>query len=219
MTANLHPIPLLDDDYSTGGDLLPTRASGVTIDRDDNLVTSGTVTAASFAGAIQGTILFSLHSAREVDANGDVGNLAAAGGILASDSTPILRADAAESEEISWATGNVDPIAFQTSLPSGFDGSANATVELEVYSGATDAATFTIETSWDGGALVSDSASDAATKSATVHTISATIAAADIPNTAKRLTMAITPTNAHATNAYQICSVRLLYKQTVAAFA
>jgi hypothetical protein len=152
---------------------------------------------------------FSLNDFREVDASGDAGAIAANGGLLASDTTPILRADANESLEISWATGNVDAIQCMATLPPDFDGTANATLDLWVASGATDAATFTVETSWDGGAQVTDSADDSGTKSATVHKITATIAAADIPNTARRVTIALTPTNAHATDAYKIVAAAL----------
>lgn len=157
-------------------------------------------------GAV-GFIGVSLTDLREVDANGDVGNGAANGGLLASDTTPILRGSAAETMEVAWATGNVDPIAFHVVLPPDFNGAANVTVDLWVRSGATDAATFTVESGWDDGALVSDSASDAATKSATLHKITATIAAADIPDTARLLTIALTPTNAHATDEYALLGV------------
>jgi hypothetical protein len=146
----------------------------------------------------------SLNDFREVDASGDVGAITANGGILASDTTPILRGDANETAEIVWATGNVDPISAQLVLPPDFDGAANVTVDLWVRSGSTNAATFTVESGWDGGALVTDSASDAGTLSAALHKITATIAAADIPNTARLLTLVLTPTNAHATDVYAL---------------
>ena len=158
-----------------------------------------------------------LDSWREVDAGGDYANIAANGGVLASDTTPILRADAAESVEISWATGNVDPIQRQFMVPPNADDTADATIELWVYSGVTDAATFTVETSWDGGAKVTDSASDAGTKSATAHKITATIAAADIPVGATRCTLCLVPTNAHAADAYQLVGSRVLFKGTALA--
>lgn len=164
--------------------------------------------------AAVGFIGLSVYDFREVDANGDVSNIAANGGILASDTTPILRGNAAETAEISWATGNVDPISTQVVLPPDFKGSSNVTIDLWVYSGATDAATFTVETGWDGGALVSDSADDSATKSGTLHKITATVAAADIPDTARLLTLALTPTNAHATNAYQLLGVGINFTRT-----
>jgi hypothetical protein len=154
----------------------------------------------------------SLLNWREVDSSGDVGNIAANGGLLASDTTPILRADAAESFEINWAASNSDPIACQWMLPNDFDGTANVTVDMWVLSGTTDAASFTIETSWDGGALVSDALDDASTKSATVHKLSATIAAADIPDAPNFLTMALTPP-AHTTNAISLLGVRINYKR------
>lgn len=154
----------------------------------------------------------SLYSFREVSSGGDVGNLAAVGGILASDSTPIMRGDAAETAEISWATGNADIIGTHIPLPIDFSGASDVTVQLQVYSGATDDASFTVETGWDGGALVSDTADDSATLSATKHTITATIAAADIPNSARNLTLMLTPAT-HASDAIQLCGVTIIYER------
>lgn len=154
----------------------------------------------------------SLFAFREVDANADVGNIVANGGTLASDTTPILRGDAANSQEISWATGNVDPIACQFPLPFDFDGTQDVTVELFVYSGSTDAATFTIKSGWDGGAQVTDTADDSSTKSATLHKITATIDKSDIPDTARNLTLVLTP-GTHGTNAIQLTACNLSYER------
>jgi hypothetical protein len=154
-------------------------------------------------------IPLSLNDFRETDANGDVGAIAANGGILASDTTPILRgASGVISQELSWAASNSDPIVAQLSLPEDFDGRNDVLVELWVNSGTTDAATFSVATSWDGGATVTDSASDANTKSATTHKISAVISAADIPDSASSLTLMLTP-GAHTTNAIQLTNVRV----------
>lgn len=156
-------------------------------------------------------IPLSLNDFREADANGDVGAITANGGILASDTTPILRgASGLISQEVSWATGNADPIVCQMALPPDFDGRNDVQVDLWVYSGTTDAATFTVASSWDAGATVSDTASDASTKSATIHKITATIAAADVPDTAAFVTLLLTPA-AHATNAIQLVAARLTY--------
>lgn len=157
----------------------------------------------------------SLYSFREVTSGGDVGNLAAVGGLLASDSTPIMRGDAAETAEISWATGNTDIIATHITLPKDFSGAGDVLVELQVYSGTTDDATFTVESGWDGAALVSDTATDAAA-SATKKTITATIAAADIPDSARNLTLILTPA-AHATDTIQLCGVCVVYERLRAA--
>jgi hypothetical protein len=170
--------------------------------------------AALFRHLMSASVGLSLHNFREVDANNDQGAIAANGGILASDTTPILRGNAAETTEISWATGNADPVSTQITLPFDLDADQDVTVELWVNSGSTDAATFTVESGWDGGAVVSDSASDTATKSATTHKITATIAAADIPDGARLLSLQLTPA-AHATNAIQLLGCALLYTRKV----
>ncbi len=159
-------------------------------------------------------IVLSLHSFREVDANGDVGNIVANGGVLASDTTPILRANAAETLEIAWAAGNADPIATQVGLPEDFDGGEQVDVELLALTdnaggGGIDAASFTVETGWDGGALVSDSATDSV-PATTVHTVSAVVAAADIPDEPKSLVLALTPA-AHAADPTMLQGVRIWY--------
>lgn len=161
------------------------------------------------------TIRVSLADLREVDSSGDFGNIAANGGLLASDTTPILRADAAESVEISWAASNSDPVGWDTSLPVDFDDTGDVTVDLWVYSGTTDAADISIETSWDGGAKVVDAVSDTATKSATVHKLTATIANGDIPAGAHNLTINLVPP-AHTTNAIGLTGMRINYQPKLA---
>lgn len=149
-----------------------------------------------------------LTSFREVTTGGDVGNVAAIGGVLASDTTPILLGDAAEAMEITWATGNVDDIATVFTSPLRLDITRACYIDLWVASGSTDAATFVVETSDNGSAKVTDSASDSSTKSATIHKITATIAAGDIAAGAA-VTLNLTPPT-HATNAILLygCSFR-----------
>lgn len=152
---------------------------------------------------------FSLYDFREVDANSDIGNAAANGGLLASDTTPILRGNAAETQEISWAASNSDIIATQRALPIDFSGADDVLVELWVNSGTTDPASFTVETGWDGGALVSTAATDGA-KSATTHKITATIPQASVPDSPSFLTLVLT-LGAHTTDAAQLLAVRISY--------
>lgn len=164
----------------------------------------------------QAPILIPLGGWREVDASGDVANTAGGAGVLSSNTTPILRGDTAESWEISWAATNQDPIQFATSLPPDFDGTANATLDLWVYTdnaggGGIDAATFTVETGWDDGALVSDTATDG-TPATSWHKITTTIAAADIPDAPSNLSIALTPA-AHANDPIQLVGARLNYKR------
>ncbi|NBC17449.1 MAG: hypothetical protein GVY18_09080 [Bacteroidetes bacterium] len=159
--------------------------------------------------AFSSALLLSLFDFREVDSNGDVGNASANGGVLASDTTPILRGDSNESQEISWATGNTDIIAMQCALPPDFDGADDVTVALWVKSGTTDAATFTVETSWNGASLVSDTATDS-DNSATAHKVTATVAAADVPDDAAYMTLLLTP-GSHSTDTIELLAARVEY--------
>lgn len=152
-----------------------------------------------------------LNLARKVSSGGDVGNIAAIGGLLASDTAPILRGDSAESVEISWATGVVDSVQWELDFPTSYqalDDTRDAYLDLDVYSGTTNAADFVVETSWNGGAMVADAA--VATATATPHRVRVTIAAADIPTAVRRVTIAITPPT-HATNAIQLVGATFSY--------
>ncbi len=163
-----------------------------------------------------GSLLLSLFDFREVTSGGDVGNIAANGGILASDTTPILRGDAAESQEIAWAAGNSDVIAGQLTLPADVDGTKPITIDLFVYTdntggGGIEAATFTVETSWNGGAVVSDTATDS-TPAVSIHKVTATVAAADIPDSPSFLTLMLTP-GTHANDPVQLVGARINYSR------
>jgi hypothetical protein len=142
---------------------------------------------------------------------GDVGNIVANGGVLASDTTPTLLGNSTGiTQELTWATANVDQVLANFVLPADFDGREDVIVELWVASGTSDAATFTIASAWNGGASVTDTASDAATLSATVHKITATISAADIPDTASYVSFSFTP-GAHATDTIVLRAIRISY--------
>lgn len=157
----------------------------------------------------------SLHDFRETDVNGAVGAIAANGGILASDTTPIMRNTSGKiSQEISWAASNSDPILLQKMLPEDFNSSEDVLVEMWVNSGTTDAATFTVGTSWDGGATVSTTVTDGA-KSATTHKITAVIPSSSLPASPSYLSVMLTPA-AHTTNAIQLTAVRMGYLPKVA---
>lgn len=164
------------------------------------------------SGGVQGRLGIPLHNFRLMTSGADVGNIAAIGGVGASDSDPILRGDANNSQEWSWANGaHVGAIGTEVPLPNDFDGSQDATLELDVYSGSSDAATFTVDCSFDGGSKVTYTATDGA-KSATRHTITATLLAADLPDSCKTASILLTPA-AHATNAIQLCRAAVRFNR------
>lgn len=124
---------------------------------------------------------------REVTTAGAVGAIAANGGVHASDTTPIHGAAAtSEAWQLTWAAGNSDIIQCQKVLPPDFDGREDVLVELWVLTdnsggGGIDPGSFSVLTSWDNGAQVTDTATDSV-PATTVHKITATIAAADVPD-------------------------------------
>lgn len=159
-----------------------------------------------------GFIPLPLVTAREAT-TGDVGAIAANGGLLASDTTPALSGTASTvSQQALWAASNVDQILWDLPLPEDFDGRDDVLVDILVASGGTtNLASFTVTTSWDGGADVTDTATDPAA-STTYHTITATIAAADIPDAATTVSLALTPA-AHGTDTIAVKAVRIRYTQ------
>jgi hypothetical protein len=162
-----------------------------------------------------GCVDIPLSSFREVDADGDVGNLAAVGGTLASDSTPFLEGGGTTNAwRIAWATGNVDRIASSVCLPSDFNGAANVTVQFIVASAGTTNSfnAAVLVTNWDGGADVVDALTDTATT--TVKVAPGTVAAADVPNAALTVTVSLTPPT-HATDILYMYGCRILYTKIV----
>ncbi len=162
------------------------------------------------------SILFSLMDWREVTSAGAVGNQAtAAGGVLASDTTPIMGAEATtESLSIQWAAGNSDVIQASIALPDDFDGRDEAWLELYVLTdntggGGIEAATFTVNTSWDNGTQVVDTATDD-TPAVTSHKVIAKIAAADIPDAPGYVNIQILP-GTHANDPVRLLGAKLTY--------
>ena len=156
-----------------------------------------------------GYVTVPLASFREVDANGDVGAITANGGILASDTTPILRGSSAESFEIAWAASNNDAIQAAISLPRDLDDTRDVTFLVTTSSaGTTDLASFTFETGWDNGTLVSDTCTGLA--STTITDCTVTVAAADVPASPKNVSIVLAPT-AHTTDVKLLHGVVMRY--------
>lgn len=155
-------------------------------------------------------IPLSLSQFREVDSNGDVGTTSSIGGVLASNTTPILRAGSTECMEIFWAASDVDVVSVALSLPADLDDTADAYVDLFVQANTTDQApTFSVLSSWNAAAQITDTAT--AVTATTVQTITATIASGDIPASSTFVTFQLVPAT-HGTSAFQLHGARLRYK-------
>lgn len=159
---------------------------------------------------------FSLAEAREVDANGDVGAIAAACGVLGSDTTPIYQSNTPGSDgdnaaRIAWAASNNDPIMFQCALPPHLDSTKDLTLSFLILSaGATDAVGFTVESWFNVGDTKVTDTSGTADNTAGGTVVTATIAADDIPTAAAGgfLTFTIAPV-AHTTDIMYLYGLKL----------
>jgi hypothetical protein len=139
-----------------------------------------------------------------------VGNIAANGGLLASDTTPILgpiNGATAGCQRIQWASSNNDVVMFQVSLPANMYVDGDITLSARIASGGTtNAVGFTV-TSYFGetGAAVTDTTGT--NQTTTYSMVTATIAAADVV-AASVLTVSLTPA-AHTTDTLNLTGLSL----------
>jgi hypothetical protein len=198
--------------------VISTTAATVSIADAGSFTSTATVEAAlqeiyQSLISVQGFIPISLMQLREA-ATMAVGNIAANGGLLASDTTPILQPINGATDgcqEVVWAASNNDVVIFQTPLPPNLDDTADLVLHARIRSGGTtDAVGFTVE-SWfnEGDTKVSDTSETNQTN--TWAEKIATIGNADVPAGAQTLTIALTPA-AHTTDNMQLSALWLEYK-------
>lgn len=149
---------------------------------------------------------------REVASN-DIPNTAAIGGILTTDSTPAyeyVNGDTDSQHRLRWASSNSDAITTSIPIPDDMDRTQDVTLYIRGESAGTTnvTTTFTVETFWDeGDTKVSDTS---AAMAAAVGNRAATIAAADIPDTAETVSIELT-LGAHTTDAIDVYAIWLEY--------
>lgn len=166
--------------------------------------------------SVQGFVPISLMSLREA-ATMAVANAAGNGGVLASDTTPILQPINGATDgcqELVWAASNNDAVITQIALPPDLDDAADLVVHMRIRSGGTtDAVGFTVD-SWfnEGDTKVVDTSETNQTN--TWAEKIATIAAADVPAGAQTLTLSLTPV-AHTTDNMQMSALWLEYKTKI----
>lgn len=157
-----------------------------------------------------------INSWRE-STNFDVGAIAANGGILASDTTPILEAINAATDgcqRITWAASNNDQIVTAIPLPPNLDVTADLVLHTRIASaGTTDAVGFTVDTFFnEGDTKVVDTSET--NQTVTYAEKITTIAAADIPAGAQTITIGLTPV-AHTTDIMYLTATWLEYTGTL----
>lgn len=201
-----------------------TTAATVSVADSGNIITATTVEAAlaeifTNALTIQAFIPISLYSLREVSAGLAVANVAGNGGVLASDTTPILKPINGATDGcqvVQWAAGNADPIAFQVALPPNLNDAADLVLHGRIACSATalNIPSLTMASYFNEGdtAVADTMAASAATT--TFAEVTGTIAHADVPAGAQTLTCKLTP-GTHASAAWSLSALWLEYKSKV----
>ena len=174
------------------------------------------VTAAKLNGALAtGFIPLMLASWREV-ASDDIQNLAAHGGILAKDSTPILEytnGDTDSAIRLNYAAADVNEIAIQIPLPPDLDVTGDIEIHLRAaMGGATDSPAMASDVFFnEGDTKVEDTVTVDQDTTVTEYTI--TVAAADVPAGAQTMSIELTP-GAHGTDALHVYAIWIEYTRT-----
>lgn len=197
--------------------VVSTTAATVSIADSGNIITGVTVEAALAELMVgmktaQGFVPIPLQAFREV-ASGVVGNAAANGGVLASDTTPIMTSINAATDgcqKILWAASNNDVIAASIPLPPDLDDGAAVVVHARIVSaGTTDAVGFTVSV-WVNEGDTKVDATSGTNQTTTWAEVTASIGAGDIPAGAQTMTIFLTPV-AHTTDTLSLSAVWLEY--------
>ncbi len=199
-------------------------ASAISIADAGNFTTTAQVEAAlqeiyQHLKSIQGFIPIPLTAFRELS-SGVILNIAGNGGVLASDTTPILTCIAdGDALRIAWAAGNADQIAATIILPPDIDVAADAVVHMLCSKdGNTNNAVH-----MDGEAYFGESDTDCFPAAGASNLLvqakaeyTATIALADLPanQTNYNMTLVLMP-EAHANDAVYLHAAWIEYKKKI----
>ena len=175
-------------------------------------ISAGAVTAAKLSTTLKtGFIPVSLAAVRELS-TGSFINAAGNGGILATDTTPILNTINGDTDgawRLAWAASNSDEVGFQAPLPPDLDEASAVEVHLRAYmAGATDTPVISADSYFDEGDTKVEDDSTALDATPTEKTI--TIAAGDVPAGAQTLSVALTP-GAHTTDILYVTAIWVEY--------
>jgi len=164
-----------------------------------------------------GFVPIPLNTWREATAF-DVGASAANGGVLASDTTPVLDAINGGTDgcqRIIWASSDVTQIVNSIPLPPDLDTASDIVVHTRIVSGGTtDAVGFEVDTFFnEGDTEVADTSET--NQTTTYSEATTTILAADIPTGAQTITIGLTPV-AHTTDTMAMTASWLEYTKDTA---
>lgn len=190
-------------------EVIKVAASSRTATVNTGDIAAGAVTAAKLSTTLKtGFIPVPLASVRELS-SGSFINAAGNGGLLATDTTPILNTVNGDTDgawRLAWAATNVDAIGFQVPLPPDLDEASNVEIHLRAAMAATnDTPVISADTYFnEGDTKVEDDS--AAITGATFAEYTITVAAADVPAGAQTMSVELTP-GAHGTDILYVTAI------------
>lgn len=189
-----------------GGDRLIVKTGGVLELQAGARVTD------SRGDAVKGFIPLAIADAREVSSNATI-NAAGNGGLLASDTTPILqRVNGATDKalRLNWAATNVDEITWSFAYPPDLDDLFALEVHvLAAMAGASDTPTLTVGY-FEGVGDTDAGGATAAVTGTTVAEYSVSIAATDVGTPPKVASVSLVP-GAHGTDILYVYAAWIEY--------
>lgn len=193
-----------------GGDRLLVKAGG-TLEME-----AGAKLVDSRGDAIKGFIPLNLVDAREVSTNATI-NAAGNGGLLASDTTPILqRVNGATDKalRLNWAASNVDEIAWSFVYPPDLDEAQPVEVHvLAAMAGSSDTPVLTVGY-FEGVGDTDAGGATAAVTGVAVAEYSVSIAAVDVGLTPKAASVSLVP-GTHGTDALYLYAAWIEYTRKI----
>jgi hypothetical protein len=201
--------------------VLSTTAATVSV-ADSGTFTSAETVEAALAEIYQHILTASafipvpLATVREL-ATGTHPNAAGNGGLLASDTTPILSAVNGDTDgawRLAWAASNSDSIGFQVPLPADLNDAASVVIHFRAaMAGTTDTPVISADSYFNEGDTKVEDDSDAVT-GATYAEYTITIAHGDVPAGAQTLSVELTP-GAHTTDALYLTALWVTYTRKI----
>lgn len=201
--------------------VLSTTAATVSI-ADSGSFTETTTAEAALAEIYQHIMTASafipvpLATVRELS-TGTHPNAAGNGGLLASDTTPILSAVNGDTDgawRLAWAASNSDPIGFQVPLPADLNDAASVVIHFRAaMAGTTDTPVISADSYFnEGDTKVEDDSAAVTGTSYAEYTI--TIAHGDVPAGAQTLSVELTP-GAHTTDVLYLTALWVTYTRKI----
>lgn len=161
-----------------------------------------------------GRMMIPIISLREIVTNA-VPNTAANGGLLASDTTPILeRVNGATDPalRVKWAASNSDPVSFSVMSPHDLDSTTTVTVTCRAkMGGATDTPAIAVDVREDVGG--SDLGGNTGALSDSLANVSRTFTPTATSTAQKAWTITLTP-GTHTTDTVELYGLEITYRRT-----